>query len=283
MLEMLLYADTTGFYTDEEINANHGDNMAYGKFPREIVERYFKTLDYPEDVTFEKWLQEIYTCDDTDDLIPFAKEHGYILKKEDTYLYNLSGNWEYVEFCNECETENEKMNYDPDVSGWVITCKGCGRQMFLCDACRYRDDFKDCDWHETPDGSECFRGKITQREIKNDFVWDLTEEKFNSMIAFIGDPDHDEEFFGCLRIGDICFDIQGYDNVNELSLFVGGVDSGYGYGKDGYPYDHIDYYRNTIEEGMSFEKYKERTEALAKKLIRENGLIDKANQPLHVW
>ena len=82
MMEMALYCDSTDLYTEEECNI---DNITYLDFPKELVKQYFMDQclkyfrndeDISDDAFYEDWLLE-YTCDDTDGLYWYAKEHGY--------------------------------------------------------------------------------------------------------------------------------------------------------------------------------------------------------------
>ena len=44
------------------------------------------------------------------------------------------------------------------------------------------------------------------------FVWDMTGEKFDEMKDFMVNNDNSEdvEFFGCVRSGEVCIDINAY-------------------------------------------------------------------------
>lgn len=65
-----------------------------------------------------------------------------------------------IEVCPHCMNENEYPMWDTETSGFITTCKHCGKEIFLCDACRHTEDnpFRHCDWHETECGGKCFRG-----------------------------------------------------------------------------------------------------------------------------
>lgn len=72
---------------------------------------------------------------------------------------------EAVECCPYCEFESSYPNYCVEESGYVVKCKNCGREMFLCDECVHADDNKEmkCDWHivGVKNGiitGACFRG-----------------------------------------------------------------------------------------------------------------------------
>ena len=70
--------------------------------------------------------------------------------------------WGQTEFCQDCEMEIEYPYYDPEKKGYIVTCKGCGKKMFLCDACLHADDNPEgmCDWYENDHGHGCMRGWI---------------------------------------------------------------------------------------------------------------------------
>ncbi len=113
--------------------------------------------------------------------------------------------------------------------------------------------------------------------------------------------DCDGEYIGSARMGNLCFDILNWGNHLWFDLYVGGVDSGYGYserdGYKGYPYDYADVacfcthedisemtfdqfkavYTTHIEEHLSI--LKEYTTDRAEKI----NLIDKANEELRLW
>ena len=64
-VEMCVYCDSTGLYTEEEINS---DNLTWLEFPRYIVESYIKETS---SMTYEEYLNE-YSANDTDDLYDYA-------------------------------------------------------------------------------------------------------------------------------------------------------------------------------------------------------------------
>lgn len=117
-----------------------------------------------------------------------------------------------------------------------------------------------------------------------------------------GDVD-DDEYYGAVRIGDLCFDIvlhtsidwdgnfDAVDSYIDGDLYVGGIDSGYGYGKENYPYEFTyDGADMTVKEFLdliTYEEWKIKFEELAKETIEiedeRYGTIAKANGPLHVW
>lgn len=99
---------------------------------------------------------------------------------------------------------------------------------------------------------------------------------------------------GFCRIGDLCFDLVIRDYRLEADkprlyltydLYVGGIDSGYGYGEDDYPYDYADGSGWGMESVKlySFDQFKIMAEDEFTGFIKLSGYEDKANEPLHVW
>ena len=83
-------------------------------------------------------------------------------------LREVKGNdiWGQTEVCPECNTENFYYKFDPETEGYIVTCKHCGKKLFLCDACLHADDNPEglCDWHRNETGRGCFRGWIEKGE-----------------------------------------------------------------------------------------------------------------------
>lgn len=74
--ELLLvdvYADDTGLFSEEECDYN---NITTLIVPRWIVEEWYK--QYEEEIVFDKWFGEIYTCDDFIGFYDFCIVKGYI-------------------------------------------------------------------------------------------------------------------------------------------------------------------------------------------------------------
>lgn len=107
-------------------------------------------------------------------------------------------------------------------------------------------------------------------------------------------------YYGCIRVGDLCFDsriVAAYDRDDckecfvDFDLYVGGIDSGYGYGKDNYPYEFIDdgvvFEINQFFDLVTYEEFCKEFEKKATEIINWNekyyGTLIKANEPLHVW
>lgn len=127
------------------------------------------------------------------------------------------------------------------------------------------------------------------------FVWNFNKEDFEKC-----KKQNAGDYVGNVRVGDICFDILQieYDDSLWIDPYVGGVDTGYGYGKDNYPYDYVIEIGTSMErdeyENLTYEQFVEEiethlTDNINRKIkyTAENGevvnLIDKANEPLGVW
>ena len=142
------------------------------------------------------------------------------------------------------------------------------------------------------------------------FDWrDFTEKDFDDYCEQIkSDVEYDGEYVGCVRVGDLCFDLvirlnENGDQILTYDLYVGGVDTGYGYSnpnkfnpdmyreEDDYPYDYVcglDF--SSTCTNMSYDYFKVYAEAEFEHFIKvenerykEACLIDKANEPLKVW
>ena len=125
-----------------------------------------------------------------------------------------------------------------------------------------------------------------------------------------------DEYVGCVRVGELCFDILlqnvGYGEGEKLvmvyDLYVGGVDTGYGYSdtvraqkmyngesyddtekNPTFPYDYAE--GGSFEDSMiswNYDDFKKHAEAEFEKFIKtwkypHASLLDKANEPLHIW
>ena len=75
MIDISVYADSTGLFTDEEIET---ENLVYLAFPSGIV-RAFVGKTHPE-LTFKDWLDN-YTADWTEGLCDFAEQRGFKVKR----------------------------------------------------------------------------------------------------------------------------------------------------------------------------------------------------------
>ena len=65
---------------------------------------------------------------------------------------------EVIEMCPHCGNESIWVDLDPVKSNYKAVCKGCGKEIFLCDECLHADDNpgQRCDWYK----GKCFRGEI---------------------------------------------------------------------------------------------------------------------------
>lgn len=84
MIYVDIYADTTGQYSEDEV---FYCNCVSVQIPERIVRLWYEEnfgqeeklyfCGDPFENTFETWLKEVYTCDDTDGLYQFSVKHGY--------------------------------------------------------------------------------------------------------------------------------------------------------------------------------------------------------------
>lgn len=77
------------------------------------------------------------------------------------------------------------------------------------------------------------------------FKWNLQpefERYKRDQATFINNKNEEGngEYVGCVRVGNLCFDIINWGDHLWFDLYVGGVNTGYGYGVDDYPYDFCD-------------------------------------------
>ena len=132
-------------------------------------------------------------------------------------------------------------------------------------------------------------------EIRNDFIWDLTEEDWKKYPKEI---QNNLESYGCYNtagvvgncwIGELCFDFRAWGDETGAAfgyeLYVGGV-NGHNETEDGYPYDLIEEF-GEFDLGildLSVDKFKEIAEPLLKQFIlkanhdyKPADLVEKAN------
>lgn len=110
------------------------------------------------------------------------------------------------------------------------------------------------------------------------------------------------EYIGSARLGNLCFDILNWGNHLWFDLYVGGVDTGYGYsdreGFKNYPYDFADSVSFRWDEDVSevsIEEFeKDLSEYIEEHINSYEGyvtdigampvdLIGKANENLQLW
>ena len=124
-----------------------------------------------------------------------------------------------------------------------------------------------------------------------DFDWqDFSESRYNETRAKMNDnPAHDGLFVGCVRVGELCFDLvlRDYGEPKpslDYDLYVGGIDDGYGYGKDCYPYTYAE--GGMLQTCADYDTFKATAEQEFVNYINSYGAYDlptKAAMPLHTW
>lgn len=140
------------------------------------------------------------------------------------------------------------------------------------------------------------------------WTWDKNQEK--EIKSFLKDvskntSDPGEYDFLCnVRCGELCFDIVERETDPGVmkvfaDLYVGGIDTGYGYSKDGYPYDFMEdvgyVWDVSAFKGLDLNGFKSIVEQEITKCVldaktasRTRGvedvnLLEKAEMPLHIW
>ena len=113
------------------------------------------------------------------------------------------------------------------------------------------------------------------------FVWSLSSDDWNNR-------DQIFDYLGSCRIGNLCFDILVRDDEGRSYLsydcYIGGIDDGYGYGKDGYPYTYGDGGDwDSLFPGCSLEAFQESAENEFREFIVKNRLEGKAGEDLRTW
>ena len=127
------------------------------------------------------------------------------------------------------------------------------------------------------------------------FNWnDFDKKGFEIACEMLKENDDNEDFVGSVRVGNLCFDVVTREYNDKLyldyDLYVGGVDTGYGYADD-YPYDYAgggSFDESCVE--MNYEEFKAHAEETMENYINDEetayihaSLIKKANEELKVW
>lgn len=134
--------------------------------------------------------------------------------------------------------------------------------------------------------------------MKFDFDWrEFTEKDFVNYCAMVeNDQILDNDYVGCVRVGELCFDfVYRYDGEQETldyDMYLGGVDTGYGYSKiDGTPYTEGGggIFEDGLLIGLSYDEFKQTVEkTITNFIVSENNdyrgiLVPLAKAPLHIW
>lgn len=136
-----------------------------------------------------------------------------------------------------------------------------------------------------------FKGSM---ESTVNYCWDYFPEcSFYEVKDLIEGPENDGEYIGSIRAGRLCFDcvLRCYDNNNmslDYDVYIGGVDSGYGYTIENYGYDYCD--GGSLTEGVklsTYEQFKQYVEQKLNGFLQKNdyhlNLYELAQTPLLVW
>ena len=127
------------------------------------------------------------------------------------------------------------------------------------------------------------------------FFWgNFGKEAFNECKLKAKNLQNADVYIGAVHVGDLCFDflLRQYEESAPLwldyDLYVGGIDQGYGYGRSDYTYEYADgggFGKEVLE--LSYEDFKNMAEKIMAEYIekydRSYNLVQKANEPLHIW
>ena len=113
---------------------------------------------------------------------------------------------------------------------------------------------------------------------------------------------HSGEYLGCVRFGNIkcdltAADISTFANLKDdgvhlcIQLYVGGVNSGYAYGRNKYPYDRVDDTEFVFENEIPTFRYTEFQNMVEEKIVdllknskyNKADPVEKATESLRVW
>lgn len=137
-------------------------------------------------------------------------------------------------------------------------------------------------------------------------VWYLKKEEYEKFQKeqqnFDGSDNGEREYIGSVRTGELCFDILSCGDKLFFDLYVGGVNTGYGYSYkpefQNYPYDYCDVFSFVWNEPLKDVTYENFIEDLTKYIeehIRTHegyvtdfkaipvSLIEKADAELKLW
>ena len=128
------------------------------------------------------------------------------------------------------------------------------------------------------------------------FNWDNFDERaYNKAVKYCRNASvFTDDYVGAARVGDLCFDLVFRETDNDAErlftydLYVGGVDNGYDYGIDGYPYEFCDggcFCDESLD--LPYEEFKKYAEKEMTDYINSHSswydLGKKALEPLHIW
>ena len=133
------------------------------------------------------------------------------------------------------------------------------------------------------------------------FDWSgLTPEEWTDYCSRMENSQcYPDDYIGAVRIGELCFDLvtRKYSEAEGIvltyDLYVGGVDSGYGYSRiePDYPYDYAegsDFEDSCIS--LSYEEFRQIAEAAFLRYLNEGQVFYTgadlrlmAEKPLHIW
>lgn len=119
--------------------------------------------------------------------------------------------------------------------------------------------------------------------------FDIYKEKYKDCELYV------DTYLGCARVGELCFDFVTREFTKgtltlTYDLYVGGIDTGYGYGLNDYPYDFADGGSFKDVTNMTYKEFVLYAEKVMAEYINENenkygyaSLTEKANEDLKKW
>lgn len=116
----------------------------------------------------------------------------------------------------------------------------------------------------------------------SDYVWSMPDSDWDNRGQV-------SDYIGSCRTGNLCFDIviQWDADCNmylTYDCYIGGIDDGYGYGRDGYPYTYGGGGGwDSLLPGISKKEFQEMAEKRFSAFITANRLESKANEELRIW
>ena len=120
------------------------------------------------------------------------------------------------------------------------------------------------------------------------FKWNMNESEWKRMIdEHINHIDNGDNVYGNLYVGRLCLDFCHSKDESAWFLYVDtfelGKDTGYGYTKDGIPYDLLDSCISIPVDCKMFDDFKKEVEKHVIEMIKEDGLEEQANDNENGW
>lgn len=135
------------------------------------------------------------------------------------------------------------------------------------------------------------------------FYWNLDEKDYQRFwedkhVRTEEDEQYPDGYLGTVRVGNLAFDLMNHDECIRFDLYVGGEDTGYGYGTDDYPYDFCDSFNmDFYKKYSSMKMFKKAAEKRLRRKLKKMPMycamtqdrawsvnpLSKAKEPLRIW